>query len=246
MRDIVLTVDLEPDCPPYLDGWRGMREGAPKLLDLLAREGIPATFFTTSRTARAFPDTVADLVRAGHELGCHGRDHRAFPEMCPEEAEDDIRESAAALREFAPVVSFRAPYLSFPEAFLPFLEAHDFEVDASRSAYKPAHWVRPAAPSPVRRLVASTTSSVLRLPAAVRDPLLRRLRGPVVLFLHPWELVDLTGEALRWDCRFNTGEAALHCLGEVIRLFRDRGDRFVTASEAAGVTAAPPAAPFSA
>jgi hypothetical protein len=46
------------------------------------------------------------------------------------------------------------------------------------------------------------TSSVLRLPAFVRDPWLAALRDPVVLFVHPWEFVDLTRERLRYDCRF--------------------------------------------
>jgi peptidoglycan/xylan/chitin deacetylase (PgdA/CDA1 family) len=235
MVDIVLTVDLEPDCPPFLDGWRGMREGTPRLLDLLEEEGVPATFFTTSRTAEVFPGVVEQLVEAGHELGCHGRDHRPFTELLCEEAEEEIAESAAVLREFAPVASFRAPYLRFPEAFVPFLEAHGFQVDASRAAYKPAHWIRPPAASSLARLVASTTSSVLRLPALVRDRLLLRLRPPVVLFVHPWELVDLRRSPVRWDCRFNTGPPAVESLREVVRLFRDRREgRFLRALDAAG------------
>lgn len=243
MTEIVLSVDMESDCPPYLDGWRGMEEGAPRLLEMLEAEGVRATFFSTSEAARTFPDVVGDLIGAGHELGCHGRSHRPYPEMLWDEADEDIRESASVLREFAPVVSFRAPYLRFPEAFVPLLEEHGFLVDASRSAYKPVHWIRPPALSGVRRLVASTTSSVLRLPAAVRDPWLLRLRSPVVLFVHPWEFVDLTSEALRWDCRFKTGEPALRSLRDVIRLFRRRGDRFVTAAEAAGSPDGVPPAP---
>jgi len=74
---------------------------------------------------------------------------------------------------------------------------------------------------------------VLRLPAVVRDPWLARLRDPVVLFVHPWEFVDLRRERLRLDCRFRTGDIAVRCLRDVIRSFRARGARFVTMSELA-------------
>ena len=233
MADVALTVDLEQDCPPHLGGWRGMREGGPRLLELLADEGVPATFFCTARAAEEHPGLVDDLVASGHELGCHGVDHRSFMEMTCREADDEIARSAAVLREAAPVTAFRAPYLSLPEAFLPLLEDRGFRLDASRARYKPGHWLRPPARSPLRRLTASTTSSVLRLPAPLRDPLLRRLRPPVVLFVHPWELVDLTGEPIPLDCRFATGRPALRALREVVALFRARGDRFVTATQAA-------------
>ena len=175
------------------------------------------------------------LVAAGYELGCHGRDHRPFPELSCEEAEEEIAESAAVLRAFAPVTSFRAPYLRFPESLLPLLEKHGFRLDASRSAYKPIHWLRPARPSGLHRLVASTTSSVLRWPAPIRDRILGRLATPVVLFVHPWEFVDLAVEPVPWDCRFGTGAPALERVREVVELFRERGARFVTASRAAGI-----------
>lgn len=233
MDEVVLTVDLEPDCPPYLEGWRGMHDGAPRLLDLLAAEGVPATFFTTSRAAERCRDVVERLVDDGHELGCHGRDHVPFPGLSCAEARDEIEESAAVLRGFAPVVSFRAPYLDFPEAYLPFLEAAGFRVDASRSRYKPAHWLSPRASSSLHRLDASASSSWLRIPAALRDPWLGRLKSPVVLFVHPWELVDMSGQPVPWDCRWGTGRRAVEALREVIGLFRRRGARFVTAAECA-------------
>jgi peptidoglycan-N-acetylglucosamine deacetylase len=81
------------------------------------------------------------------------------------------------------------------------------------------------------RIAASMTSSVLRLPRWVRDPWLLSLADPVVLFVHPWEFVDLTGERLRYDCRFRTGDTALRCLRDVIALFQSRGDTFLSMRE---------------
>lgn len=220
-----LTVDVEPDCPPFLDGWRGVEEGLPRLLELLDREGVPATFFTTGEAAARHPERVREVVARGHELGGHGHTHRAFAEMTPEEAEDELARSTGVLRAFASVLSFRAPFLSFPEAYVPLLEGHGYRLDSSRARYKPRPFNPPARTS-LLRVPASVTSSALRLPSWIRDSYLRAQRSPVVLFVHPWEFVDLTRERIRWDCRFRTGEPALACLRAALRSLRERGARF--------------------
>jgi len=62
---------------------------------------------------------------------------------------------------------------------------------------------------------------------------LRALHSPVVLFVHPWEFVDLRDTDLRWDCRWGTGPHALASLASTIDLFRRRGDVFRTVREVA-------------
>jgi peptidoglycan-N-acetylglucosamine deacetylase len=52
-----------------------------------------------------------------------------------------------------------------------------------------------------------------------------------VLFVHPWEFVDLRDSDLRLDCRFATGAPALERVGEVLRWLARRGARFVTMRE---------------
>ena len=225
---VALTVDFEPDCPPYLnETFRGIEHGGPRLLELFAQQGVPATYFTTGEVAERYPGAVTALVDAGHELGCHGVTHTAFDRMDPSTARREIAQSAEALRSFAPVTSFRAPYLRFPEEYVPLLEEHEFTLDSSLAKYKRSYHA-PRATTTLARVPASMTSSVLRLPAFVRDPWLAALRDPVVLFVHPWEFVDLTRERLRYDCRFRTGDVALRCLREVIQSFARRGATFVT------------------
>ena len=46
-----------------------------RILRLLEREGIPATFFVTGHTAETYPDHVRAIVAAGHEIGHHGYLH---------------------------------------------------------------------------------------------------------------------------------------------------------------------------
>jgi peptidoglycan/xylan/chitin deacetylase (PgdA/CDA1 family) len=232
MLQVSLSIDVEPDCPPYLaTQYRGVRDGLPKILDALHDVGVPTTCFCTGEVAERFPDRVTDLLRRGHELGSHGQTHRPFDGLSPRDARDEIVTSSAVLRSFgAAVTSFRAPNLRFPDHYLPLLEEHGYVVDASQAKYKRAYY-RPGARSALVRIPASTTSSVLRLPKWIRDPWLASLGSPVVLFVHPWEFVDLTRERLRLDCRFRTGDPALRAVLEVIGFFRARGARFVRMSE---------------
>jgi peptidoglycan-N-acetylglucosamine deacetylase len=230
---VALTVDFEPDCPPYLSStFRGIEHGAPRLLELFAETGVRATYFTTGEVAERYPDAVRALVEAGHELGCHGVTHTAFDTLDEATARWEIVESVKRLRDVARVTSFRAPYLRFPERYVRLLEDADFQLDSSLAKYKRSYHA-PRVPTSLTRIPASMTSSVLRLPAFVRDPWLAMLSEPVVLFVHPWEFVDLTHEKLRYDCRFRTGEVALTCLRDVIASFAARGAEFVSMRELA-------------
>ena len=232
MLEVSLGIDVEPDCPPYLaTQYRGVVEGLPRILDALDREGVPTTCFCTGQVAERYPDRVRDLIRRQHELGCHGHTHRPFDSLSRDAASEEITTSSGILRSFgAAVTSFRAPNLRFPNAYLGLLEDGGYLVDSSQAKYKSAYYSSRAS-TRLRRFAASMTSSVLRLPRWVRDPVLLSLSSPVVLFVHPWEFVDLTRERLRIDCRFRTGEPALRAVLEVIALFRSRGARFVRMRE---------------
>ena len=239
---VCFTVDVEPDCPPYLSTWRGIDEGFPLLLDLLEAEGVPATCFTTGEVARRYPDRVARAVAAGHELGCHGDQHRSFAALDRAAAVAEIARSSDVLRTFAPVRAFRAPYLKLPEAYLEILEDRGYAVDSSVARYKP---LRPPGvtrgPRGLTRVPVSLSSSWLRLPAAIRSRLLALAarRDPVVLFVHPWEFVDWRGTRLRWDCRARTGPPALAAVRETVRHLRARGAAFVTMAQLTPTAAAP-------
>ena len=225
-RSVCITVDMEQDCPPFLSTWRGAVEGTPVLLALLAKEGVPATFFVTGELARRFPNIVRQIVSAGHELGSHGDMHHDFRRLAPEEARADIEQSTATLRQFDAVTSFRAPYLQMPAGYVPFLDAQGYRLDASTARYKwPGRGVHRA--GAVLRVPASATSSTLRWRRGPRDWLLSRLSEPAVLFVHPWEFVDLRRAPIPLDCRFKTGDAAVACLRESIQVLRRRQPRFV-------------------
>ncbi|MEP6494711.1 MAG: polysaccharide deacetylase family protein [bacterium] len=229
---VAFTVDLEPDCPPFLSGFRGVEHGLPALLDMLARVGVPATFFATGEVAERYPGSIARLVSEGHELGCHGMTHSAFTSLDRAAARSEIEHSAAILRRSATVTSFRAPYLRFPDSYVDMLERAGFALDSSQAKYKLAYYKR-RPKTAIRRIPASVTSSVLRLPRLLRATYLHALSSPVVLFVHPWEFVDLRREKLRLDCRFKTGDVALQCVEQVLQTYKNAGAKFVRMRELA-------------
>lgn len=53
----------------------GPSEATPQLLEILAREGVPATFFQCGTNVRRLPAIAAEVARAGHEIGNHGDTH---------------------------------------------------------------------------------------------------------------------------------------------------------------------------
>jgi peptidoglycan/xylan/chitin deacetylase (PgdA/CDA1 family) len=217
---------MEQDCPPYLKSYRGIEHGTPLLLSLLKEEGIPATFFTTGDVARHYPEMVQKIVMEGHELGCHGDTHRRFDQMDLETAQQEIEQATFALRKFYPVISFRAPNLQFPPHYLSLLEKEGYQLDSSQGKHKWNYFFDPSVKISLHRIPASTTSSTLRLPKIIRNLLFNRLKNPAVLFVHPWEFVDLTHEPLRLDCRFKTGAPALRCLRETIQFFKNKKGKF--------------------
>ena len=100
-------------------------------------------------------------------------------------------------------------------------------IDSSIARYKFGANHRSGADVPgLVRVPASVTSSVLRIPAVLRDPWLAALTAPAILFVHPWEAADFRRSALRWDCRFRTGAAALAAWRVALSRMQESGARF--------------------
>lgn len=57
------------------EGVKVSSEGLEKVLMMLGRTGVKATFFVTGNFARLRPDLVVQMVKDGHEVACHGVDH---------------------------------------------------------------------------------------------------------------------------------------------------------------------------
>lgn len=85
--------------------------GVPRLLRLLERHRIRATFFVPGYTAHRHPGAVRDIVAAGHEIAHHGYLHETLTGVDPVTEAGYLDRGLAALEEVAGVrpVGYRAP-----------------------------------------------------------------------------------------------------------------------------------------
>jgi polysaccharide deacetylase family protein (PEP-CTERM system associated) len=91
-----------------------------RLLDLLDRVGVRATFFVLGYVADRHPQLVERIWRAGHEIGSHGHMHERVYALTPEAFEADLERSLTAIAACgAPAVrGFRAPEWSINDGSL--------------------------------------------------------------------------------------------------------------------------------
>ena len=96
-------------------GQYGNRVAIPRILAMLARHGIPATFFVPAVVAMLYPDEQREVVASGHEIGIHGWIHE-FNGRLPADEERDLQMRAAdTLERVAGVrpVGIRTPSWDF-------------------------------------------------------------------------------------------------------------------------------------
>jgi polysaccharide deacetylase family protein (PEP-CTERM system associated) len=84
------------------------------LLELLDALGLCATFFVVGVTADRHPTALEHVLARGHELGCHGYEHRRAFRQTPGEFEDDVGRCIDAIERICGVtpVGYRAPWCS--------------------------------------------------------------------------------------------------------------------------------------
>jgi peptidoglycan-N-acetylglucosamine deacetylase len=96
-------------------GQYGNRVGVPRILRLLERYGVRATFYVPAVTALIHPDEQRRIVAEGHEIGIHGWIHE-LNSILPEAAERDLmHRSADTLEKVSGVrpVGMRTPSWDF-------------------------------------------------------------------------------------------------------------------------------------
>ncbi len=93
----VQTTHLKPGATDYAGAaWAtyGGRVGVWRILRMFERLGVPATFFVNARCAELYPESIAEIARAGHDIGGHGYTQDGLlAYMTPEEQQATIRKS---------------------------------------------------------------------------------------------------------------------------------------------------------
>jgi peptidoglycan/xylan/chitin deacetylase (PgdA/CDA1 family) len=111
----------------------GPRVGVRRILELLEREAIPSTWFIPGHTLETFPQSVAAVVAAGHELACHGWLHEDLTILSPDQERSLIGRAIDALTSAggrAPR-GFRAPYWGLTPDTLAIVQELGFVYDSS-------------------------------------------------------------------------------------------------------------------
>lgn len=101
-------------------GEYGTRVGVPRILELLRRNSIPATFFVPAVSALLHPDEQKHIIAQGHEIGLHGWIHELNTTL-PEANERDLHFRAAdTLEKITGIrpVGMRTPSWDFSPATL--------------------------------------------------------------------------------------------------------------------------------
>src|SRR3954454_24021704 len=96
-------------------GQYGNRQGVPRILSLLGKHQIKATFFVPAVTALLYPDEQRRVVAEGHEVAIHGWIHERNSDL-PLEAERDLQmRSCDVLEKITKVkpVGIRTPSWDF-------------------------------------------------------------------------------------------------------------------------------------
>ena len=91
-----------------------------RILDLLDRHGIKATFFVLGWVAHRYPELVEEMHRRGHEVGSHGYWHRLIYHQSPEEFRRDLQQSRDVLVDTIGrhITAYRAPSFSITKSTL--------------------------------------------------------------------------------------------------------------------------------
>lgn len=140
---VLLTFDFDaesaqvrksPHLPVSLSkGQFATRVGVPRVLGLLDKYRIKATFFTPGWTVERYTEETCEIAKRGHEVAAHGYLHENFSEMTEDQEWSVHRKSVDIIERLVgrKPVGFRAPYWEWSTQTLAFIQKCGFKYDSS-------------------------------------------------------------------------------------------------------------------
>ena len=90
-----LTIDLEDWTQSVLGPQMPITDcvvrNTERMLSLLDRFGVRATFFALGKVCEEFPHLLPAIASAGHEIGTHGYGHELLYNITPERFRSDLK-----------------------------------------------------------------------------------------------------------------------------------------------------------
>lgn len=187
-----------------------------RILAMLDRHGVKATFFTLGWIAERYPGLVQRIAHAGHELASHGYGHERASDLSVDAFRQDVVRAKQLLEDIAgqAVQGYRAPSFSIGTANLwafDVLQEAGYRYSSSVYPIRHDHYGMPDAPRfahPVRdgllevpittlemfgrNLPASGGGYFRLLPYALSRWMFQRVneqaRQSAIFYFHPWEI----------------------------------------------------------
>jgi peptidoglycan/xylan/chitin deacetylase (PgdA/CDA1 family) len=104
----------------------------PRILDLMDKHEIKATFFTPGWTVDQFTESVEEIVSRGHELAAHGYLHERLAEISMEAEEQAFQMGLAAFEKVGvKPEGFRAPYWLISDRTIELVQRLGFKYDSN-------------------------------------------------------------------------------------------------------------------
>jgi peptidoglycan-N-acetylglucosamine deacetylase len=193
----------------------GPRTGVPRILRLLEKYDLPATFFVPGYTIVHHTEVVKTIQAGGYEMGCHGNVHEAVEQLDPDAERRVLGEQLDIYEQYLGIRprGYRSPSWSVNLRTPALLKEHGFVYDSSlmgddipyfvdtphgRLAEVPIQWLLDDAPF-YRHVYGATNA--LAEPDRVIGQWIQEFRGMYrengcfVLTMHPY----YTGRASRID-----------------------------------------------
>ena len=144
---VCLSFDADSEAPLLRDGTTsptalsasdfGAQAGVPRILALLDRHQVPATFFVTAVDAMLHPEMIAAIQKSGrHEIGVHGWIHETPTRLSADEEERLLDQAIEYLTKVTGKrpLGYRAPSWAFSRATLDLIQKKGFLYDSSLQA----------------------------------------------------------------------------------------------------------------
>lgn len=111
----------------------GPRAAVPRLMAILEKHRVPASFYVPAVSAMLHPEEVATYVAAGHEIALHGWIHEGVSELSPQEERELTFRSIEVLEKVAGrrPVGIRTPGWDFTPYTLAVLREAELIYDSS-------------------------------------------------------------------------------------------------------------------
>ena len=118
---------------PVSRGEFGADVGVPRILALLKKYGLPASFYIPGHTLATYPDACKRIVDAGHEIGHHGWTHVPPTQLAREKEEQGLIEANELIRKLTGryAAGYRSPSWDLSPSSVDLLLKHGFIYDSS-------------------------------------------------------------------------------------------------------------------